>query len=99
MSTKPEEVEVKRKLLDLISSVSSAVSGVSQPSVAYHLSTVLKDLTVQLNLPPEQRNISSVLSRLSEPELASATQSFHILDKIEEMKKLEMQVGGTAANS
>ncbi len=99
MSTRPEEVEVKRKLLDLISSVSSAVSGVSQPSVAYHLSTVLKDLTVQLNLPPEQRNISSVLNRLSEPELAPAAQSFHILDKIEEMKKLEEQGGGTEANS
>jgi hypothetical protein len=99
MSTGQQEVKVKRKLLDLISSVSSAVSGVSQPSVAYHLSTVLNDLTAQLTLPPEQRNISPILDRLSEPELAPVAQSFHILDKVEEMKQLERQSRSSPATS
>ncbi len=98
MSTEQEEA-VKRKLLDLISSVSSAVSGVSQPAVAYHLSTVLKDLTLQLTLAPEQRQISSILDKLSEAELASAVQSFHILDKVNEMKEIEKQSRGGAASS
>ena len=62
------EREFVAKLKDLIGSVAPAVSGVTKASIAYEAALVLKELSDQLNLSPEKRNLSAPLNKLTDPD-------------------------------
>jgi hypothetical protein len=87
------------KLRELISSVSSAVSGVSQSAIAYELAVLLRNLSEQLALPAEERDLLPVLDKLSNPELVKKIEPFEVPRKVAEARRAYEHLKDTVAEA
>ena len=75
MSRKTDARRESEILSEVITSLSHAVSGTSNSSLSYSISTILKDVTEQMLLASDQRDLRAILERLQQPEIEKAVQS------------------------
>jgi hypothetical protein len=88
MATENETRNNLKALGEVVSSLSAAVSGVTSSSISYELSTILNEVTEQMLLPVEKRDLSTALKMLNQPEIISAAKSGRLPLDVERIQKL-----------
>ncbi|MGH7878782.1 MAG: hypothetical protein ACREQD_04735, partial [Candidatus Binataceae bacterium] len=73
----------------VVSSLAHAVSGATSASVSYEVSTILREVTEQMLLPPEQRQLTAVLEKLNQPEILRAANSGRLPLDFARIRKLQ----------
>jgi hypothetical protein len=88
MNNKTDAKHESKILTDLVSSLSHAVSGTANSSLSYSISTILKDVTEQMLLSPDERDLSAILDKLQQPEIKKAVEAGRVPLDLEHARKM-----------
>jgi hypothetical protein len=92
MSNKADADRESKILTELVSNLSHAVSGTANSSLSYSISTILKDVTEQMLLSPDKRDLSAVLGKLQQPEIEKAVEAGRVPLDLEHARKMLLEI-------